>query len=501
MPATSTDVKTTLAADSAKAAAVVVFARKDGDAVSLAGELDRLTDDHRRAAERLVDDGSATGKAGDAATIVEGETRVVVIGMKDDARAAGAAAARAAKKHKLSDLALLPPSDDAAGDAAAGFLLGAFEYREYRGAAAKEREANAIGKVKLSVLADKSQKRAVEHAAAVADGQNYARTVASRPGNDINPPSLAAEAQRLAKEHPSLTCRVIEEKELRKLGMNGILAVGAGSGTPPRLICIEHRPGGGKKSKKPAKMRDPLLLVGKAITFDTGGLSLKSPASMPSMIFDKCGGMAVLGAMHAVAAVGLDRPVVGLLAAAENMPGPTAYRPGDILRMYNGVTVDVTNTDAEGRLVLADAIAWGIESYKPAACVDLATLTGAAVVALGTERAALWSNDDALADALRSASEAAGEKLWRMPLGDDYRAPLKAPSADIFNSPGRQGGACTAAEFLHHFVPGNVDGGDETPWAHLDIAPTAHTEKETPLYAKGATGFGVRTLLAWAERG
>src|SRR5690606_24985298 len=197
----------------------------------------------------------------------------------------------------------------------------------------------------------------------------------------------------------------------------------------------------------------PLLVVGKAITFDTGGISIKPAANMGSMVFDKCGGMAVLGLMAAVAQLKVARPVVGILAAAENMPGPDAYRPGDILRMYNGVTVEVTNTDAEGRLVLADALAWGIETYKPAACVDLATLTGACVVALGTTRAGAWCNDDAFFGTLSSAAGSAGEKLWRMPLGDDYREMLKATSADVVNSPGRQGGSNTAAEFLHHFIP------------------------------------------------
>src|SRR5690606_17336727 len=206
----------------------------------------------------------------------------------------------------------------------------------------------------------------------------------------------------------------------------------------------------------------PLLVVGKAITFDTGGISIKPAANMGSMVFDKCGGMAVLGLMAAVAKLKLKRPVVGILTAAENMPGPTAYRPGDILRMYNGVTVEVTNTDAEGRLVLADALAWGIETYKPAACVNLATLTGACVVALGNSRAGAWANDDGLWAALSVASERAGEKLWRMPLGDDYRELLKASvAADIVNSPGRWGGCDTAAEFLHHFIPGNIDGGQE----------------------------------------
>ena len=491
---TSCDVGVSVAAGVPKKAAVVVAARPQEGRAVLCGDVDRLPEELRDAAETLLD-GDVNGKAGETATRTTGGTRVVVIGVGEagDARRFGVAAARQAKRHKLANVALLPPGDDLAGDAASGFVMGLFDYREHRGAASAKREAESLGRVELTVVGDDSIRDAVTRGESVGLGQNYARTIASRPGNDIDPPSLAAEAEQLAGRLGSLSCRVIDEKELEKLGMGGILAVGKGSDSPPRLICLEHKP---RKSKKGTP---PLLVVGKAITFDTGGLSLKSPASMPSMIFDKCGGMAVLGFMAAVAMTNLDRPVVGLLAAAENMPGPTAYRPGDILRMYNGVTVDVTNTDAEGRLVLADAIAWGVETYRPAACVDLATLTGACVVALGNERAGAWSNDDDLFAALDSAAGRAGEKLWRMPLGDDYRDLLRAPSADVLNSPGRYGGACTAAEFLHHFVPGNVEGTKEVPWCHLDIAGPASTDKDTPHYAKGATGFGVRTLLEWAE--
>ncbi|MEL7239628.1 MAG: hypothetical protein AAGK78_12275, partial [Planctomycetota bacterium] len=253
--------------------------------------------------------------------------------------------------------------------------------------------------------------------------------------------------------------------------------------------------GKGKGKSKKA----PLLVVGKSITFDTGGLSLKPTAGMVSMMLDKCGGMAVLGMMAALAELGTKRHVVGILSAAENAVSSTSYRPGDILKMYNGVTVEITNTDAEGRLVLADALTYGIETFQPQACVNLATLTGGCVVALGHHRAGAWSNDDELWQQLSSAGERAGEKMWRMPLGDDYRDMLKSHVADILNSPGRYASCDTAAEFLHHFIPGNVEGKDETPWCHLDIAGTASTDKATSLFSRGATGFGVRTLVEWAE--
>ena len=286
-----------------------------------------------------------------------------------------------------------------------------------------------------------------------------------------------------------LSVRVLDEVEMKALGMGGITAVGAGSATPPRMIVLEHKP----NSQSPTP-NAPLLVVGKSITFDTGGVSIKPAAGMQAMVFDKCGGMAVLGFMYAAAKLKLSVPVVGILTSAENHLGGSAYRPGDILRMYNGVTVEVTNTDAEGRLVLGDALAWGIEQYKPAAVVDLATLTGSCVVALGKTMAGLMSNSDNLVGELQAAAEKTGERMWRLPMDDEHRERLKSGPADIVNAAGRDGGTLLAAAFLAHFVP--TDGS--VPWAHLDIAGVADTEKELPYYAKGATGWGVRTLVEWA---
>jgi leucyl aminopeptidase len=207
--------------------------------------------------------------------------------------------------------------------------------------------------------------------------------------------------------------------------------------------------------------------------------------------------MAVLGLMYAIGRLSPDVPVTGILSSAENHISETAYRPGDILRMYNGVTVEVTNTDAEGRLVLGDALAWGIETYNPSAVVDLATLTGGVVVALGKTMAGVMSNDDALVAELTTAADAAGEKMWRLPLGDDQREYIKSDPADIVNSGGREGHPLQGGAFLSYFV--KYDGKDKTPWAHLDIAGVADTEKDQPFYAKGATGWGVRTLVNWVE--
>jgi leucyl aminopeptidase len=288
----------------------------------------------------------------------------------------------------------------------------------------------------------------------------------------------------------------MDEKQLARLGMGGILAVGAGSNaTPPRMIVLEYRgKGQGAKGKQKASSA-PLLIVGKAITFDTGGISIKPAEKMGDMIYDKSGGMAVLGLMYAVARLKLPIDVIGILSSAENHSSETAYRPGDIITQYNGVTVEVTNTDAEGRLVLADALAWGIETYKPSAVVDLATLTGGCVVALGLTMAGAMGNDDALFDEIKRAADRAGEKLWRLPVGDDQRDQIKSHRADIVNSAGRWASPLQGAAFLSHAIPDDP----KTPWLHLDIAGVADTDKELPYYARGSTGWGVRTLVEWVS--
>ncbi len=269
----------------------------------------------------------------------------------------------------------------------------------------------------------------------------------------------------------------MDERQLARLGMGGILAVGDGSiQTPPRMIVLEHRPPKhlARTAKRPAKT---ILVVGKAITFDTGGISIKPADKMGKMIFDKCGGMAVLGLMYAVAKLKLPIHVVGILSSAENAISSKAYRPGDILRMYNGVTVEVTNTDAEGRLVLADAIAWGIEKFKPAAVVDLATLTGGVIVALGKTMAGVMSNSDQLVSELTQAGESEGEKIWRLPLGEDQRNFIKSESADIVNSAGREGHPLQGGAFLSYFVPEDAIRSVGTP----GYRGSSRHRKETPI--------------------
>jgi leucyl aminopeptidase len=486
----------------------------------------------------LLSSGFVRGKSNEVVVqLIEGPKprRLIVVGLGAEKkfsmeclREAGAALAKAARKGRIKSVAVLPPEipDDlpavpgqasktggvAAGIAALaeGILVGSFDYEEYRGTAKKASEKDAPGPVSVSLVIgienDKQVRAAVDRARIIAEGQNFARTIASRPGNNINPPSLAKVAQELAKEI-GITCRVFDEKEMKRLGMGGILAVGAGSvNTPPRMIVLEYKGAGvrgqgsgkGKKGVGATKTSRPLLVVGKSITFDSGGISIKPADRMGRMIYDKSGGMAVLGLMYAVAKLKLPVHIVGILTSAENVLSESAYRPGDILTMYNGVTVEVTNTDAEGRIVLGDALAWGIEQFKPAAVVDLATLTGGVVIALGKSMAGVMSNDDALVEELTEASRAAGEKIWRLPIWEEHRELMKSDAADLVNAgPARDASPLQGGAFLTYFVP--WEGADAIPWAHLDIAGVADTEKELPLYARGSTGWGVRTLVEWVS--
>lgn len=307
--------------------------------------------------------------------------------------------------------------------------------------------------------------------------------VANLPANVASPETIARQARSLAREY-GLQCRVWDEKTLAAKKCGGILAVGQGSVHSPRLILLRHVTG---KNSRP-----PLVFVGKTITFDTGGISLKPGKGMEWMKFDKSGGMAVLAATLAAARLELERPIIGILAVAENMPSGHATRPGDIIRTYSGKTVEILNTDAEGRLVLADALAVAAE-FKPAAIVDLATLTGACVVALGHFAAGLMSNDARLEAALRAAGEKTGERVWPLPLWPEYEEMIKGQFAEIKNIGDGSAGPIVGGAFLKQFIP------REIPWAHVDIAGTAYAEKNLPYRDAGATLFGARLLLQWAR--
>ncbi|HET9036411.1 MAG TPA: leucyl aminopeptidase [Myxococcaceae bacterium] len=423
--------------------------------------------------------------------------RVVLVGTgpreKTDAEALRQAAGRgvkAAQRLRARSVAMAVPGNpaDTLAPVAQGAALGAYRFDQYRTEGREERVPLEAVRLLLPDGAARSRPldQVLERVLHVSEAANFARTLVNEPAGHLTPEALAEEASRAAKGH-GLEVQVSGPRELQKLRMGMFSAVGQGSQNTPRLIEISYRP----KKAAEAKSR-PVSLVGKAITFDSGGLSLKSAENMADMKSDMAGSAAVLGALQVAAELAPPFPVLGYLGAAENMPSGTAYRPGDILVSRLGKTVEVTNTDAEGRLVLGDVLAYAVEQ-KPAALIDLATLTGACVVALGLWVAGLFSNDDALADELLSASARAGEALWRLPLVDLQKETLRSDVADMKNHGERWGGAITAAVFLREFV------GD-VPWAHLDIAGPALAPRERGYLGKGATGIGVRTIAEFLEK-
>ena len=322
----------------------------------------------------------------------------------------------------------------------------------------------------------------VEVGGAVGRAANFARTLQSRPGNVATPSHLADEASRMAGEH-GLEVTVMGPEELKAERMHALLAVAQGSDEEPRLIVLRHSGG--------AEGEAPLVLVGKGLTFDAGGISIKPASGMEEMIFDMSGGAAVIGAMQAVAELNVPLNVVGIVPSAENLLDGRAMKPGDIIGSREGKTIEVVNTDAEGRLILADALSYA-QTFNPAAIVDCATLTGSVVIALGHHAAAVFSTDEDLIDELREAGDRSGERCWPLPLWDDYRRQIDSSVADLVNVGGRPGGSITAACFLKEFV-------GECRWAHLDIAGTAYGEGKLSYQRKGAAGFPTRLLVDWVR--
>ncbi|HWP44294.1 MAG TPA: leucyl aminopeptidase [Blastocatellia bacterium] len=319
---------------------------------------------------------------------------------------------------------------------------------------------------------------AIRIGVAMGEATNLARELGQEPGNVITPSELARRAEQVASRE-GLAVEVLGEDELKEMGCGALLSVARGSDEPPRLIILRYEP--------PEPAGDSLTaLIGKGITFDSGGISIKPAQNMDEMKYDMCGGAAVIGAMQALARLGARSRVIGLIPAAENMPSGRATRPGDVVRSLSGKTIEVANTDAEGRLILADTITYSI-NQGATRIVDAATLTGACVVALGAVRAAVMGTDQELIDALIAAGEQSGERLWQLPIDGEYAELIKSDIADIKNVGNRQAGAITAAMFLKCFA-------GKVPWAHLDVAGTAWLDQAKPFMAKGATGFGVRVM-------
>lgn len=404
-------------------------------------------------------------------------------------KAAGVAARTLAGSKKAAFA--LPLTDAAdAGAVAEGVLLGAYSFDTYKDSGKDAKAKGKNGKAPLAEAAllggkprDRAYKAALERATAVSEELNRARDLINMPPNDLNPEAFAAVAQAAAKEH-GIKVQVLDEKALAKGGYGGILGVGSGSASAPRLV---------KLSYTSSKADKHLAFVGKGITYDSGGISLKPAGHNETMKCDMSGAAAVLGAVVAAARLGLDVNVTGWLALAENMPSGSATRPGDVLRMYSGKTVEVLNTDAEGRLVLADAL-WAASQEEPDAIVDVATLTGAMMLALGNRTFGIMANDDAFRTAVHEAAEEVGEPAWPMPLPEHLRKGMDSSTADIANMGERMGGGLVAGLFLKEFV------GEGITWAHLDIAGPAFNEGGPFGYTpKGGTGTAVRTLVRVAE--
>jgi leucyl aminopeptidase len=366
-----------------------------------------------------------------------------------------------------------------AGDLAYGARLKSYRFDKYR---TKEKPEQKPSMKELTFLLPnpKAGEREFEPLNKVAEAVFFTRDLVSEPANVIYPETLAEEARKLASL--GVEVEILDERQMKRLGMNALLGVAQGSARPPRLIIMQWKGNPGTRNKA------PIAFLGKGVTFDSGGLSIKPAGGMEDMKWDMGGAGVVIGLMKALAGRKAQVNAVGICGCVENMPSGTAQRPGDIVKSMSGQTVEVLNTDAEGRLVLCDALWYCQDRFKPQLMIDLATLTGAIIIALGSEHAGLFANNDQLAERLIAAGQGTGEKLWRMPLADAYDKMMDSDAADVKNiSGGRDAGSITAAQFLQRFVNG-------VPWAHLDIAGTTWSKKEAPTVPKGATGFGVRLL-------
>ncbi|MBN2386265.1 MAG: leucyl aminopeptidase [Anaerolineales bacterium] len=371
------------------------------------------------------------------------------------------------------------PAAQAAASLTEGLLLGAYQFTTYK----SDKGGKTAPAISLLTEEITAVQPAVEEAQIVAEAVNLARDWSHEPPNVINPVSLAERTRALASA-AGLKCSVLDDAQLAELGAGAIVSVGMGSEHPSRLILLEHQGDWGENVP-------PIVLVGKALTFDSGGYSLKSSEGIVGMKYDKSGAMAVIATLWAAARLKLRTPLLGVIAAAENMISGEAYHPDDIIQTLSGKTVEVISTDAEGRLVLADALTYVQQEYEPRQVIDIATLTGGVVVALGSVRAGLMSNDDDLAAALLAAGERAHERLWRLPLDEAYFELIKGTEADLKNSGGRKASAIIGGLFLKQFV------SDGIPWAHVDIAGVMNSEKEGPYSPKGASGFGVRLFIEY----
>jgi leucyl aminopeptidase len=467
------------------------------------------------AISRLIATGDFTGKSNQTAVLYPAPdhsiqaARVIVVGLgkRDDftldkVRQASAAAARRARELGVKRLATIVhgagtgsiDARRAAQAVAEGAILGLYRFDELKSRSTtaatsgdeddpSKKEIQELTVVELDQAKLAEIEDGVKRGRTLAESQNFARTLVTRPGNILPPVALAEETQKMA-DQVGLQFEALDSNQMERLGMGALLGVAAGSDQPARFIILEYNPPG-------SEGQQPVVLCGKGITFDTGGISLKPGEGMWQMKDDMGGGAAVIGALRALALLGAPQRTVGLVPAVETMPSGKAIRPGDVLRAMDGQTIEIISTDAEGRLVLADALAYG-QRYEPRAMLDVATLTGGVVTALGHGAAGVMANDPDVVERLKRAAETTGERVWELPLWDDeYKRAIRSDIADMKNSVGRAASAIGGGMLLKQFAK-------KVPWAHVDIAGMAWTDSDTPYKPKGATGYGVRLLAEYA---
>ena len=488
-----------------KSGVVVVALHEDAELAGLAAALDKALDGRLASALKAAE---FTGKKGQSVSLPgpgAGLKRVLALGLgKPDAltslsaEAFGGAAQVALVKEETA--AILADGLDVklAAHIGLGARLRAYKFDKYR-TTLKEDEKPKLAALKILVNDPAKASTAYLPLAAIAEGVELTRDLVTEPANVLYPEEFADRTEALRKL--GVKVEIFTKKDMEKLGFGSLLSVGLGSARESRMVVMQWLGASGAKGqgasgakddgKKVKKPKDPIAFIGKGVCFDTGGISIKPAAGMEDMKWDMAGAGTVTGLMAALAGRNAKVDAVGLIGLVENMPSGTATRPGDVVKSYSGQTIEILNTDAEGRLVLADVLYYAQERFAPKYMIDLATLTGAIIVALGQECAGLFSNDDTLSDKLLAAGKATGELLWRMPLapvGESYDKNLNSPIADVQNiGSGKGAGSITAAQFLQRFVNGK-------PWAHLDIAGMAWTSKDGPVTPKGATAYGVRLL-------
>ena len=482
----------------AEALAVVIF-KDEKPSSGLLKELDKLSGGHIAA---VIKSDEFKGEAGETSLLrlsPKGKmksSRLLLVGGGDrkefndsDIAIAAGTATRSLRKANAKSVAFAPRWDaDAVAigqQAAQGAVTSQFELDKYR---TKDKNEKAV--TRFIVFSDGAKesdlKAGLKRGNAIGESMNFTRDLANEPPNILTPTEMAKRAQKMARE-VGLKCEVLDEARMRKMGMGSLLSVSAGSEEPAKLIVLRYTP-----SKNTGKKGDMLALVGKGITFDTGGISIKPAEGMDSMKYDMSGGATVIGTMRAIALLKPTVPVLGVVAAVENMPDGKATRPSDVVTAMNGKTVEILNTDAEGRLILADAVAYA-EQQGATRIVDMATLTGAVIIALGSQNTGVMGNDQGLVDEIIATGHDVGENFWQLPIGKEYSKLIKSDIADVKNiGPRGKAGTIVGAVFIQEFV-------DKAKWAHLDIAGTAWEDSVRPFQAKGPTGVAVRTLLKMVE--